>query len=234
MMAVRFRVRGKLAHFRRFYTNSSSLTYPIPPPTVVAGLLGAAMGLGRDEYIKTLGDGEYSIRPMSPWRTIFQTMNLLKVTNPGAVTGSEGHTQVPTQFLVPLDFSDNLCFEILFTHADERLVNRAAASLDAPVYPPYLGVAYCLASFSDIEMVEGTKLDRHDGQIYGALRVAHLDGFPRAREGQRILRDRFPIRLDPSRRIADADDLLLEERGLPLEAQSRHLLQVGDRVHALL
>jgi len=233
MKIVRFLVRGKFAHFRKFYTNSSSLTYPIPPPTTVAGLIGAAMGLGRREYINVLRDANYSVRPASPWRTIFQTINLLKVTDPSHVTGSDGHTQIPTQFLAPPDLSGELAFEVVFTHADESLVDGVAAALKAPTYPPYLGVAYCLASFSDIETASGIGLGTYDGEVYGALRIAHLDALEMT-EGTRVLRDRFPLRLDASRRLADVDDLVFEEQGRPLKARVRDVLQVGDRVYALL
>ncbi len=56
-------MKGKRAHFRRFYTNSSALTYPVPPPTTLQGLLGAALGLG-PEYVDLLSGLYLSARPL--------------------------------------------------------------------------------------------------------------------------------------------------------------------------
>ncbi|KPA09783.1 CRISPR-associated protein Cas5 domain protein, partial [Candidatus Magnetomorum sp. HK-1] len=34
-----FRLNGRFAHFRKFYTNSSSLSYFVPPRTAIIGML---------------------------------------------------------------------------------------------------------------------------------------------------------------------------------------------------
>ncbi|PMP83238.1 MAG: type I-B CRISPR-associated protein Cas5, partial [Caldisericum exile] len=40
METVIFEVFGDLALFRKFYTNTSILTYPFPPPTATLGIIG--------------------------------------------------------------------------------------------------------------------------------------------------------------------------------------------------
>lgn len=45
-----FRVSGQYAHFRKFYTNSSSLSYLVPPRTVIIGMLASILGYARDSY----------------------------------------------------------------------------------------------------------------------------------------------------------------------------------------
>ena len=47
---ISFKLCGKFAHFRKFYTNSSSLSYLVPPRTVVIGLLASILKIPRDEY----------------------------------------------------------------------------------------------------------------------------------------------------------------------------------------
>jgi len=124
--ALSFELRGKFAHFRKFYTNSSSLTYPIPPPTTLIGTIGATMGLDRNEFSEVLDGIRLSIRPLTPWRTILQSINLLKITSSSEVTGSnkDKHTQVPTQLLVPLDLDKNLGYEVFVVHQDEDLLKK--------------------------------------------------------------------------------------------------------------
>jgi CRISPR-associated protein Cas5h len=53
---VIFRISGKYAHFRRPYTNVSSLSYPFPPRPTIAGLLGAIIGIQKDEVSETFNE----------------------------------------------------------------------------------------------------------------------------------------------------------------------------------
>lgn len=43
-----FDVWGDYAHFRRFYTTTSPLSFPIPPRTALCGLIGAIIGLEKE------------------------------------------------------------------------------------------------------------------------------------------------------------------------------------------
>ena len=47
---LKFKIYGKFAHFRKFYTNSSSLSYLVPPRTVVTGMLASVMECERNSY----------------------------------------------------------------------------------------------------------------------------------------------------------------------------------------
>lgn len=47
-----FDIKGPMAHFRKFYTNSSSLSYLVPPKTVVAGLIAGLLGLPSERHTK--------------------------------------------------------------------------------------------------------------------------------------------------------------------------------------
>jgi len=50
---VVFRCRGRYGHFRKPYSNVSSLSYPFPPRTAIAGLLGAILGIGKEGVAET-------------------------------------------------------------------------------------------------------------------------------------------------------------------------------------
>jgi len=46
---ISFRYFGRYGHFRKPYSNVSSLSYPFPPRTAIAGLLGAILGVPKEE-----------------------------------------------------------------------------------------------------------------------------------------------------------------------------------------
>jgi CRISPR-associated protein Cas5h len=47
---ITFSVSGRFAHFRKFYTNASSLTYIVPPRTTLIGMLASILRYDRDDY----------------------------------------------------------------------------------------------------------------------------------------------------------------------------------------
>ncbi|CAA7602825.1 CRISPR-associated protein Cas5, N-terminal [Acididesulfobacillus acetoxydans] len=45
---ISFQLNGRFAHFLRAEAGASALSYPIPPRTVILGLIGAVLGLAKD------------------------------------------------------------------------------------------------------------------------------------------------------------------------------------------
>ncbi|MBU0711191.1 CRISPR-associated protein Cas5 [bacterium] len=74
-----FKLCGKFAHFRKFYTNSSSLSYLVPPRTVVIGLLASILKIPRDEYYEIFSEDRckisVSVSPGIEIRKQTQSMN---------------------------------------------------------------------------------------------------------------------------------------------------------------
>lgn len=94
---------GELAHFRKFYTNASSLTYTIPPRTAICGLMASILMQPRDSYYdllksENLGVG-ISIPAESVFRRQFFTMNY--VGNEKVINDVSGHKQCRLELLMP-------------------------------------------------------------------------------------------------------------------------------------
>jgi CRISPR-associated protein Cas5h len=66
MRVVRFRYRGKVAHFLRAEANVDGLTYPVPPRTALLGVAGAVLGLGKDEPQEALARAEFAVAGVGP------------------------------------------------------------------------------------------------------------------------------------------------------------------------
>jgi len=49
MKLINFQLKGRFAHFLRAEASASALSYPIPPRTVILGIMGAVLGLPKDE-----------------------------------------------------------------------------------------------------------------------------------------------------------------------------------------
>ncbi len=211
MRAVRFVISGKLAHFRRFYTNSSSLSYPLPPPPTLRGILGAALGLG-PEYAGRFRDWRFSVRPLAPWRFLMQTVNhlMIKKGTPTRNLAGGEHTQVPVQLIVPRKPEGRVRYEVLALGDDPDPVIQALAQ---PRYPLSLGPAFALAFVEEAGWIEGEIREAASGPLLGAFEITKVRRF--LGRG-RILHDRYPLRLDEERNLLAVADLGIEADGEPI------------------
>ena len=58
---VAFRYHGRYGHFRKPYSNVSSLTYSFPPRTAIAGLLGAVLGVEKEKVSETFTEDRLKV-----------------------------------------------------------------------------------------------------------------------------------------------------------------------------
>ena len=242
---VRCDLCGKFAHFRRFYTNSSSLSYPIPPPSTIRGLVAAALGLEPDEYSEILRTLQLAIGVRQPLRTLLQTTNALMVKSgtERELRGFEPRTQIPTQFLLPeIRFDDwdtaSLRFHLILVPPEGLSAGQLAEALRAPIYPPALGTAYCLGWIEAVEVCQA-EIGHDDPSVadyLGALDASQIEEFVLdERTPHRLSRDRYPVRLDKRRRLVDARDLIVDLRGYPIRCRYRgHWLQIETERWALI
>lgn len=70
--AVRFRLHGRLAHFARAETQTTVLSYPVPPRTALVGLAGAVLGMSKDTAPVLLASAQIAVTgkaAKSHWHT---------------------------------------------------------------------------------------------------------------------------------------------------------------------
>lgn len=143
-----FDVYGKMAHFRKYYTNSSSLSYMFPPRTTVTGLIAAMLGREKDTYYDEFSSDEchVAVSVRTKLRKIMQTVNYLQTKDLGGLNGSKGHTQIPLEIILPEE--DMIVYRVYFSHEDEKLMDELGERLKDGrfFYPLYLGLSEFTAS----------------------------------------------------------------------------------------
>lgn len=73
MQLINFEIRGRFAHFLRAEASASALSYPIPPRTVILGLLGAVLGIPKDDPQAILEPANIAVSgklPKTHWHRI--------------------------------------------------------------------------------------------------------------------------------------------------------------------
>lgn len=158
---VNLRLTGKFAQFRKFYTNSSSLSYFIPPRTVVCGMLASILEIPRNEYYELFSPSQCAISIIieSPLKKVMQSMNYLH---------GLGNAHIHSQCKLEMVFSKDVP-QITYQIYIASLTNEFSKTLDEIVtrtqqhqlgYGVYFGQRQFKAdveyvdSFSEIEYLE--------------------------------------------------------------------------------
>lgn len=227
-----FDLIGPMAHFRKYYTNTSALTYGFPPRTVMMGVVAAVLGFERDTYYEVLGRGCYAVAVKTPARRLLQTVNYVRTKKEDLglmrrlqqVPG----TQTPLEFLLPAGEAKSLCFRVFFSHPDAALVQQAAARLrdGRTCFPLYLGITECLAAARFIglykkgdyqELPPGTRTE-----LASVLNVAHLDKIDLSGgETLNLVRERAPYSFGAGRTLQPPITVVYESKARPLYAVLR-------------
>jgi len=232
-----FDLVGPMAHFRKFYTNSSSLSYPFPPRTAVMGMIAALLGRERDTYYEELGleNARIGIALKTPFRSVIQTVNYL-ATDDQDWHGVKGRIQIPLELILPRPPERFLRYRIFFTSRNSSLVEGLYECLSQGQsrYPLYLGLTECPAWPENPQLAPEVKWvcdPQEPLPVVTVVPLPRLVELPNLQElgGLRLLKDRIPLDFYPDRKLKAAADVIWEAEGraLPLKLKGE-LFQIPE------
>jgi len=143
-----FRVRGSFAHWRKWFTTVSSLTYSFPPRTAIVGMVGAILGIQREKVaeIFKVSDTRIAVRPMRPIQKDSLPQNW-RQTPPSIREGRFALDKMHESFQSNLEVIRRPNYCIIFWHRNEQMMQELTERLKSKrwFYPPYLGIMGFLA-----------------------------------------------------------------------------------------
>ncbi len=236
MELIIFDLVGYFAHFRRFYSTTSSLSYAFPPRTTISGIIAAILGMERDSYYEIFSTkrARIAVRLMTPVRRITQTLNYLHTKKEGNLFmkywGMHEPAQIPTEILATEDLSP-LRYRIYFNH--DELNDRLREKLERGKahYPIYLGSAFN-PGYVDYVGSREALITRGGGEVeIGTVipRSAVEEIIPK--NGLRIyLEERVPADFFKDRRIRRVEDYVYEGKGMsiPVRLSAPYFSIEGD------
>lgn len=226
-----FDIKGPMAHFRKYYTNSSSLSYLVPPKTVVAGLIAGLLGLPSERHTKDKEETYYekfssdkcfvAVSLRTKIRRMMQTVNYKYTKTDGKKILFNQPTQIPLEILIPEDF-DDIKYRIYFYHKDKGIYGELKERLDDQrfVYPPYMGLTEFLASIDYID--EGTLSKSFDQKIelncVSRLKEVELDF---SDNNLQYITEKMPSGFLNDRTPKKPDEYVLEVKGKTMKVNLR-------------
>jgi CRISPR-associated protein Cas5h len=166
------RVRSDWGHFKKYGRTASKQTYQIIPRTALAGLLAGIVGVERDGYYDTFGEGSsaVAITPESPLRTINVPTTGVS-TDPGSAAAKKAgssrsrsityHDTTQNRQIHNYEVLVDPAYRIDVAVEDEEFYSRLKTHLEqeTATYPPSMGLSEYLAS---IEYIGEFEVDRTD------------------------------------------------------------------------
>ncbi len=180
---VVFTIKGAFAHFRKTYTQTSMLTYPFPPRTALSGIVGAVLGVPRDEVYELMQppNAYFVLEILTPIRKLTVTTNFISTKEDfrkpilkagknmiSCFESTKNRTQIPMEILMPCPPYNMLSFRVAFWHKDLLLLKKFTEMLSnkQSFFPVYLGISEFLASI-EMEGItsEILEINNYEGEI---------------------------------------------------------------------
>ncbi len=226
-----FDIRGDYAHFKKYYTTSSPLTFSIPPRTALIGLISAIIGIDKDKYldVMTKDRAKIAVRVMSLIKKVRMTQNLINTKDGYWIPVKRGRHEPRTQ--IRFEYLKDPHFRIYFQHTDDGIYKSLKENLEThrSVYTPYLGISELIADFTFIS--ESTISEKLDGKEFIDIHtVIPLDKETKIEleHGKKYFKERIPIEMLPKRIVTEYRDVLYEIEGNTIKAKVKDAIKLDN------
>ena len=221
MNILTFDATGIYAHFRKIYTNSSSLSYYFPPPTTVAGMIAAMLGRERDSYYEEFSAENFkvAVRILKPLRKMTHTINYMLVKGKKDLYHRTSPTQIPFEMLTGVE--DEVEYRIYIWHNDNNLLNELSERIISRkfAFPPYFGAAPFLCYISGGMITEVKEnISNSIVSIHSVVNVHHVikDSIEVTHGLTRMIKDIMPISFSADRVSESNAGVIFDEKCVPI------------------
>lgn len=245
MEVVSFNIRGKMAHFRKFYSNSSALTYFIPPRTTITGMIAGLLGFKRDSYYEefSLENCNIAVTSCQPIKKTMQKMNYLKVESINDLNASkENPSPTPVEFVIPQNIrSGYVDYKIWFHHKDKEIMKELKGLLeeDSIFYKSFgscmgLGTAFNVGWVDEVHFLEGKELlCENEVLISSSIPIDEIRNINILNVGTdkyKLVKEEFPIEFNMDRRITNngLGEVLVNINGQGLMAEVNSYVELNN------
>ncbi|TLF47035.1 type I-B CRISPR-associated protein Cas5b [Maribacter aurantiacus] len=231
--ALIFDISGEYGHFRKFNTTTSPLTYSLPTPSAIYGVLGAVLGIEREDSLNKIKVGKehlrevfsnsnasVAIRPLSEIKKVNIGFNLLDTGSYQSFFNVTNRTQIEYELLKDPNYR-------IFLNWDHRLRNELIERLKSKRFHfhPYLGLSQMSANIEYVGEKELSEVPNNYLDFSTAINLSELDT-ENAPVDINFIKERvfqvetFPLDMQTDRTINRYGEILVEMNGDSIRAKS--------------
>jgi CRISPR-associated protein Cas5h len=222
-----FDVWGDYAHFKRFYTTTSPLSFPIPPRTALCGLIGAIIGLEKEDndYLKYFSTefAHIALRLLNPIKKTVIAENLINTKN----ARGPGMNLIINRTQIRFEFLKNQKYRIYFYYTDEEdgLYKKLKYNLTnhKTKYTPCLGLSENIANYKfvgefKVKMLSSSGVYIPISTVIPLQKTSSDNGISFEREGE-YFSIRVPVELNTKRVVTKYSDIIFDRNGRPIRVK---------------
>ncbi|PUU90625.1 CRISPR-associated protein, Cas5h family [Halanaerobium congolense] len=219
--ALVFDIWADYAHFKKYYTTTSPLTFSIPPKTTLYGIVSAILGFSKEEYLEYFQEGQckIAVQIKNPVKKTRINLNLIDTKKAALMAQIETRTQIKTEFL------KDAKYRIYFMHQNENLYNDLKEKLKnhKSVYSISLGLSENLANFKYIEEIELKKITENSWQKINTVIRIDKENISKgdidfSQSNREYFSDKIAVEMKSDRTVTDYAKVLFERSGRSIKA----------------
>jgi CRISPR-associated protein Cas5h len=247
-----FMLSGRFAHFRKFYTNSSSLSYLVPPRTVIMGVLASILRISRDGYYERFSEESCkistSVAEGCAVKKSVQSVNMLhekyhRFLEKGTGSGGNMHSQCKMELLMP-DQNKPLAYVVYAAFPNdprtaELLLEKIKSA--SPGYGAYLGQRQFRADLRFLHFYSGAEIEFLEQSTYldSICLQENVISFSADHENSNVhvVVEQMPVHMkpvqtkgQPGRETVSVKRVLFERTGKRLYGNFKNCWRIGDKV----
>lgn len=224
MNTLAFDIYSDWAHFKKFYTTASPLTFHIPPITSLKGIIGAMLGLSNDPesknfYLDILNGFLFGIQIINPIKTYRMGYNWIE-------TKRAKYMQImppeKSRYQTVIETIRNPHYRIYVGVENENFIfNKLRYMLQQHkcIYTPYMGISEHILDFKYIGLYnakEETNTNRYYIPISTVVDIENIldtSEFLKIEIGKIYQKDRIPVEMNHNRTVTKYSTVLYEING---------------------
>jgi CRISPR-associated protein Cas5h len=221
-----FDVWGEYAHFRKFFTTTSPLTFSLPPRTALCGLMGAILGFPKESYLSKFQrkDASFAVRLMKPVKKVRFSENLIDTDSVKTMNVIKQHTRIKFEFLKDANF------RIYFSHSDPDLYSNAREMLSAHkcVYTPCLGISEHIANFRYVGEYPLKKIEKPTEVSLDSIIPKDQISQILFESSMEYMTETLPNEMAEDRTVNDYQQFMFERNCKPISARVNYFYEIGN------
>ncbi len=225
-----FGLWGDLAHYKKYYTTMSPLSFSIPTGTVLRGILGAILGIHADEAPEHFHDTYIGLALEKPVKKVTIPLNNVKVTSKKHFSRYEAHKPSNYEFVkdpaytVYVDCGSQAMQTELYTRLREHRSE----------YTVSLGLSETLANFGSAQVLQVEQVGKATQGIRTIIPRDKMHPTKDTFENARIFAERVPVRMLNTREVTEYTEFLFDADGAAIDAEVEDVMTLENNSKVVL
>jgi len=220
METLVFDINASFGHFKVPYTTTSPLTFPIPPKTSVAGMVGCIIGLDKTDYLNYFNHDDFkiAIEILKPIKMFIINENFINVKNVKYFARMPKGKSCRTQ--INIEFLKDPSYRIYLYHKNDKIFKELQNNLQEhkSIYTFCMGLSECIGNFHYIGKYVAKMIEENNSivKLSSVLPLSKIDKnniFFDTSENKKYIKIHLPTHIDNNRELVLSDEIIIEREG---------------------